>query len=110
MLHTPSPHRYVNLRSPEAYLRAVEQGTLPEASCEALSPEDLFAERLAMGLRLRSGVDWEGVCAAYGQNPEPRRPEVARLVEHGLAALRGGRLSLTDTGADLHSAIAARLI
>jgi putative oxygen-independent coproporphyrinogen III oxidase len=110
MLHTPSPYRYVNLRSPEAYLRAVEQGTPPEASREALSPEDLFAERLAMGLRLRLGVDWEGVCAAYGQDPEPRRAEVARLVEHGLAELRGGRLILTDAGADLHSAIAARLI
>jgi len=110
MLHAPSPYRYVNLRSAEAYLRAVEQGTLPEASREALSPEELFAERLAMGLRLRSGVDWEAVCAAYGQDPAPRRAEVARLVEHGLATLRGGRLVLTDAGADLHSAVSARLI
>jgi oxygen-independent coproporphyrinogen-3 oxidase len=110
MLHMPSPHRYVNLRSAEAYLRAVEQGTLPEASREELGPEELFAERLAMGLRLRSGVDWEAVCSAYGQDPAPRRAEVARLVEHGLAALHGGRLVLTDAGADLHSAICARLI
>ncbi len=110
MLHTPAAHRYVNLRSPEAYLRAVEQGALPEASREALSSEELFEERLAMGLRLRSGVDWEAVCTAYGQSLEPRRVEVARLVEHGLAVLRGGRLVLTDTGADLHSAVCARLI
>jgi oxygen-independent coproporphyrinogen-3 oxidase len=110
MLHTPSPYRYVNLRSAEAYLRSVEQGTLPEASREELSPEELFAERLAMGLRLRSGVDWEAVCSAYGQDPAPRRVEVARLVEHGLAALHGERLVLTDAGADLHSAICARLI
>jgi putative oxygen-independent coproporphyrinogen III oxidase len=110
MLRTPSPHRYVNLRSAEAYLRAVEQGTLPEASREELGLEELFAERLAMGLRLRSGVDWVAVCRAYEQDPEPRRVEVARLVEHGLAALDGGRLVLTDAGADLHSAICARLI
>lgn len=110
MLHMPSPHRYVNLRSAEAYLRAVEQGALPEASREALGPQELFAERLAMGLRLRSGVDWEAVCSAYGQDPAPRRAEVARLVEHGLATLHGGRLVLTDAGADLHSAICARLI
>jgi putative oxygen-independent coproporphyrinogen III oxidase len=110
MLHAPSPHRYVNLRSAEAYLRAVEQGALPEASREALGPEELFAERLAMGLRLRSGVDWEAVCAAYGQDPAPRRAEVARLVEHGLATLREGRLVLTEAGADLHSAVCARLI
>ncbi|WP_224361176.1 radical SAM family heme chaperone HemW [Hyalangium versicolor] len=110
MLHTPAPHRYVNLRSTEAWLRAVEQGALPEASREELGPQELFEERLAMGLRLRSGVDWEAVCAAYGQDPEPRRAEVARLVAHGLATLHGGRLVLTETGADLHSAICARLI
>jgi oxygen-independent coproporphyrinogen-3 oxidase len=110
MLHTPVPHRYVNLRSAEAYLRAVEEGSLPEASREELSSEELFAERLAMGLRLRSGVDWEAVCATYGQDPEPRRAEVARMVAHGLAEPRGRRLVLTDAGADLHSAICARLI
>lgn len=110
MLHAPSPHRYVNLRSTEAYLRAVEQGALPEASREPLSPEDLFAERLSMGLRLRSGVDWEALCQAYGQEVQPRRTEVARLVKHGLAELREQRLVLTDAGADLHSAICAKLL
>lgn len=110
MLHTPTPHRYMNLRSAETYLRTVEQGKPPEASREELSQEELFAERLAMGLRLRSGVDWEGVCAAYGQDPEPRRAEIARLVEHGLATQQGRRLILTDKGADLHSAISAKLI
>ena len=84
---------------------------VPSANCrEALSPEDLFAERLAMGLRLRSGVDWEAVCAAYGQDPEPRRVEIGHLVHHGLATLQGGRLVVTEAGADLHSAIAAKLI
>jgi putative oxygen-independent coproporphyrinogen III oxidase len=110
MLHVPSPHRYVNLRGTEAYLRAVEQGTLPEASREALSPEDLFAERLSMGLRLRSGVDWEALCQAYGQEAGPRRAEVARLVRHGLAVVRDPRLVLTEAGADLHSAICAKLL
>jgi oxygen-independent coproporphyrinogen-3 oxidase len=110
MLHVPTPHRYVNLRSPEKYMGAVEGGRLPEDSREALGPEELFAERLAMGLRLSGGVDWEAVCARYGQDPEPRRAEVARLVEHGLATLKEGRLALTEAGADLHSAISARLI
>ncbi|XXF79221.1 radical SAM family heme chaperone HemW [Myxococcaceae bacterium GXIMD 01537] len=110
MLHTPAPYRYVNGRSPEKYLRAVEAGTLPEDSREALGPEELFAERLAMGLRLRGGVDWEAVCARYGQDPEPRRVEIARFVDRGLAVVKDGRLSLTDAGADLHSAISARLI
>ncbi|WP_426749161.1 radical SAM family heme chaperone HemW [Myxococcus sp. Y35] len=110
MLLSPEPHRYVNLRSPERYLTEVEAGRLPEDGREALGPEELFAERLAMGLRLVSGVDWEAVCERYGQPVEPRRAEVARLVEHGFATLRDGRLALTEKGADVHSAVCARLI
>lgn len=106
----PSGSRYVNLRGSDAYMRAAEEGQLPESSREALTPQELFEERLAMGLRLRSGVDWAAVCARYGQDPEPRRAEIARLVQHGLARLDGPRLVLTDAGADVHSAIAARLL
>jgi oxygen-independent coproporphyrinogen-3 oxidase len=106
----PSGYRYVNLRGSDAYLRAAEEGQLPESSREALTPQELFEERLAMGLRLRSGVDWEAVCARYGQDPAPRRAEIARLIQHGLARLDGPRLVLTDAGADVHSAIAARLL
>ncbi|RJS17453.1 coproporphyrinogen III oxidase [Corallococcus sp. H22C18031201] len=110
MLLTPEPHRYVNQRSPEVYLRAVEEGRLPEASREPLSQDELFAERLSMGLRLVSGVDWEAVCARYSQPVESRRGEVAQLVEHGFATLREGRLALTDRGLDVHSAVCARLL
>jgi oxygen-independent coproporphyrinogen-3 oxidase len=106
----PEGSRYVNPRGSGAYLRAVEEGRPVEASREALGAEELFAERLSMGLRLRSGVDWEAVCMRYGQSPEPRRAEVARLVRHGLARLEGARLVLTDAGADVHSAICARLL
>jgi putative oxygen-independent coproporphyrinogen III oxidase len=110
MLLSPTPHRYVNLRSPEAYLKAVEEGRAPEASREELGPDELFAERLSMGLRLVSGVDWEAVCERYGQPVEPRRAEVARLVSHGFATLKGRRLALTERGADVHSAVCARLL
>ena len=107
----PRGSRYVNPRGSGAYLRAVEEGrSLEMAEREALGPEELFEERLSMGLRLRSGVDWEAVCRRYGQSPEPRRAEVARLVRHGLARLDGPRLVLTDAGADVHSAICARLL
>jgi putative oxygen-independent coproporphyrinogen III oxidase len=115
MLHVPGSGglagaRYTNLRSPEQYLTAVEAGRLPEASREALSAHELFEERLSMALRLRSGVEWEALLAAYGEDPAPRRPEVQRLVQHGLATLSGPRLTLTDAGADVHSAVCARLI
>ena len=106
----PTGYRYVNPRGSDAWMRAVEAGGPLDASREALGPQELFEERLAMGLRLRSGVDWEAVCTRHGMDPEPRRAEVARLVRHGLARLDGPRLVLTDAGADVHSAICARLM
>ncbi|MBF5045125.1 radical SAM family heme chaperone HemW [Aggregicoccus sp. 17bor-14] len=115
MLHAPGSgglagSRYTNLRSPEQYLRAVEAGRLPEASREALGARELFEERFAMALRLRSGVQWEPLLRAYGEDPAAREAELGRLVAHGLATLREGRLTLTDAGADVHSEVCARLI
>lgn len=102
--------RYANHRSPERYLKAVAEGSLPESSRETLSPGDLFEERLAMGLRLASGVDLDAVCAAFGEDPQRRAPLVADLLAHGLAARIDGRIRLTNRGAELHSEICARLL
>lgn len=111
LLESPrAGRRYANVRSAEQYLAAVEAGRMPEASSERLGPKELFEERLAMGLRLSTGVDVEAVCGAYGFPARPRREEIDRLVAKGLAAREGGRVKLTEAGADLHSAIAARLM
>ena len=87
-----------------------DAGRLLSARLHPHPGEELFAERLSMGLRLVSGVDWEAVCERYGQPVEPRRAEVERLVAHGFATRHGRRLALTERGADVHSAICARLL
>jgi oxygen-independent coproporphyrinogen-3 oxidase len=102
--------RYANHRSAEKYLAEVEAGRLPEKSREALGPLERFEERVAMGLRLASGLDLEAVCEAYGQPFEARRAFVEALVREGLAVHEGRRLRLTDEGLDVHSAISARLM
>jgi oxygen-independent coproporphyrinogen-3 oxidase len=102
--------RYSNHRSAEVYLRALAQGQLAEASREVLSPLEQFEERVAMGLRLVTGVDLEAVCADFGQPFASRRATVNHLVKAGLANETLGRLRLTDGGLDLHSAISARLM
>lgn len=102
--------RYQNPRSAEAYLTAVEQGRVPDASVEQLSGSELFSERLAMGLRLSTGVDIEGVCKAFGKSWPERRPKVERLLKEGLAEMKDGRVALTFRGADLHSAICAEIL
>jgi oxygen-independent coproporphyrinogen-3 oxidase len=102
--------RYANVRSAEKYLALVESNQLPEKGREALSDVERFEERVAMGLRLASGVDLEAVCEAFGQSYAARKAFVEALVSEGLAVHDGGRLRLTDEGLDVHSAIAARLM
>jgi putative oxygen-independent coproporphyrinogen III oxidase len=107
---SPTPFRYSNHRSPERYLRDVKELKLPEAWREALGNRELFEERLAMGLRLSSGIDLDAVCAEFGEPIAKRREEIGRLIAGGFARRRGRRVALTERGANLHSSVCARLI
>jgi len=102
--------RYSNHRSAERYFLDVEAGRVPEANREPLGSAELFAERLAMGLRLAQGIDLAGVCSAFGLPTEARQAEADKMVKRGLARWEGPRLSLTPEGADLHSAVSAALL
>ncbi len=102
--------RYSNQRSAERYLEAAESGRPVEVQVESLGREELFAERLAMGLRLASGVALHAACAAYGMEPGSRLRVAHGLVRDGFARWEGERLVLTLRGADVHSEICARLM
>ncbi len=112
--------RWQNHRSAERYLQSVEAGALPVAGEEALGPEELFAERVAMGLRLAPGpapsargLDLRGVCERFGVPYEPKRERAGALVKRGLLTHPEGapdRYAPTDEGLDLHSAVAAWLM
>jgi oxygen-independent coproporphyrinogen-3 oxidase len=102
--------RYSNPRSADRYLWAVEEGKVPSASRERLGRKELFEERLAMGLRLASGVGVAAVCELFGEPWEPRMKKIEKWVARGLARWDGKRLALTDAGADLHSALCAEIL
>lgn len=102
--------RFFNERGTERYLKAVEEGRLPEADRESLDREELFAERAAMGLRLVNGIDLPRLCESSGQSWAAREKKVEQLVKNGLASWKQGRVALTQKGLDLHSAISAQLI
>lgn len=102
--------RYSNHRGAQRYGADVDAGRLPQASEEVLAADELFAERLSMGLRLVSGVDVDAVAADFGRTLDARRPLIGRLVAEGLAAWRDGRLALTPRGLDVHSSVAAALL
>jgi len=96
-------------RSAERWFADVEAGRLPEASREALGPEELFVERLMLGLRLVCGLDVERLAREHGRPPLSER--LARLEGEGLGR-RGpdGRFRLTRRGLLLHSEVCTRLL
>lgn len=102
--------RYTNHRSADRYLGELEAGKLPERASEQLSGAERFEERVAMGLRLTSGLALREVCERFGEPWQPRAALIEQLVTEGFARLEQGRLALTDRGLDLHSAISARLM
>lgn len=102
--------RYGNVRSPEKYLSAIEAGTLPEQWSEELSGNDLFRERMVMGLRRTAGVDLVEVCRLYREDPAPLEKHARELVDQGFATFEGGVLALNERGLDFHSEIAMRFI
>lgn len=102
--------RFTNLRGSEHYLSTVESGALPENERETLSVEERFEERLAMGLRLSTGVDIRRLCDVFQQPFSRREEQVNRFIRDGFAEWHDGRLRLTRRGMDVHSEVAARLI
>ena len=91
--------RWQNHRSAEKWFADVEREKLPEASIENLTDEQLREERVAMGLRLVSGVEVDG-----------RDELVQRFESQGLLTREGKRARLTERGFDLHSSVAAALM
>lgn len=102
--------RYMNVRTPEQWFPALEDGRLPERERELLCAQDLFHERLFTGLRLVEGLDLAALDALCGTRLLVQQQVLlAELARAGLARFDGRRLALTDAGLDLHTDVAGRL-
>jgi putative oxygen-independent coproporphyrinogen III oxidase len=96
-------------RSTERWFSDVEAGRLPEAESELLGPQELFSERLMLGLRFTSGLDVEALVEAFSE--ASRGKLLAELRTQGLAEeAPSGRVRLTRRGLLLHSDVCARLL
>ena len=93
------PVRLVNARLPRRYVAALDAGASPVVSVEPLSPEDLYTERVMLGLRLREGLESREIAGA--------EETVRRYVDLGLLEVDNegdlpdgavGRTRLTDRG------------
>lgn len=104
-------YRYGNPRTPEAYLAAVERGGAPEVERDEIPKEELFTERLFLGLRLAAGFDLEAAAAeTVGALPRATLAEIEPLVAQGLLERDGRILRCTERGLDFHTEVAVRLM
>lgn len=89
--------RHWNLRTPERYVRAIEEGRSPEAGAEELEPDERRVEGLQLAIRTRDGVPAAEVA-----------DEVVVELE-GLVERRADRVVLTPAGRLLANEVAIRL-
>jgi oxygen-independent coproporphyrinogen-3 oxidase len=102
--------RYSNKRAPEFYLADIESGALSEKDREEVNARDIFLERLFTGLRITEGLDLTHLDNLCGTDAATRHSSrLARLAADGFLTWDGQRVSLTDRGFDMHTAIAADL-
>jgi len=91
--------RWSNILKTESYIDSVTATGRAEAERRELSVEDLAAEALFMGLRLREGISLEEFRREYSLDIIERyKGELVRLEEAGLVEVTGQRLSLTQEG------------
>lgn len=84
------------LKSPEAWLEAVETGGHGVEQDELLTPHELADEYLLMGLRLAEGIDLKRLEAIDGRVLDA--PRLRELEAQGFVRRSGDRLKATDRG------------
>jgi len=105
------PRRYHDILGVDAYIAAVAEGRLPVAEVIELTPEDLRAETMFMGLRLNIGVGEAHFAGRCGLSLDEAYGEVlAELVEQGLVERSDGRVRLTPRGRMLGNRVFERFV
>ena len=94
--------RYTNLKHPERYCAAVENGEAIAFESEELTPEKLRIETIMLGLRMNAGLDVSEL--------ELPSSKLSLLVERGWIAEGDSVVRLTPEGRHFCSEVALELI
>ncbi|MDE2321998.1 MAG: radical SAM family heme chaperone HemW [candidate division NC10 bacterium] len=90
--------RFYNELLPARYVSAIAERGIAVACGEELSAEMLRAERLMLGLRLRTGLDVDVLKDALGVEDLSASDRVTRLLDDGFLRLNEGRVQITERG------------
>ncbi len=106
--------RMVNAKHPARYYRAlIEEHGSPVTHTEQLSSQDVYTERIMLGLRLKEGLDLSTVYGPRGANSagaERVASEIEKYERLGLLNSRGGRVALTLEGRYLADGIVTDIL
>lgn len=89
--------RYANTKATPRWCETLEEGALPVASHEELTPRQRLAERLILGLRLADGVPSTWLDERLAGDA-PLRRRVGAWQAQNLLASANGRARLTEAG------------
>ncbi len=107
----PDPHRYANRLTIDDYLHALHVGQRPVAEIIPLTPADLYAETMMMGLRLNIGVSSAHFAARCGAALDAvYADEIADLVAQGWLTRDAERVSFTPRGRMIGNQIFQRFL
>jgi putative oxygen-independent coproporphyrinogen III oxidase len=99
--------RWWNVKHPRAYAQRLTGGVTPAAAREVLTEDEIYDERVLLGVRLATGLPIDGL-------RPPGRRAVAALIADGLvhqrAALRDRRLVLSARGRLLADGVVRRIV
>jgi oxygen-independent coproporphyrinogen-3 oxidase len=105
------PRRYANLCGVDSYIEAVQAGRRPLDDLIDLTPQDLYAETMFMGLRLNVGVSRDHFRQRCGVAMEEIfGPTLAELTELGLLEQNASGVRLTPRGRMLGNQVFARFV
>ncbi len=103
--------RIHNVTGLDDYLRMVQGGNRPVATCEELEPMRKMGETLVMGLRMNRGVCLDEVGGRFGLDPLKQFSSVWEWgLESGLLERKGARVRLTARGRRLSNALFSQLV
>ncbi|AUW58141.1 coproporphyrinogen III oxidase [Sphingobium sp. SCG-1] len=99
-------------KKPENWMSAVARNGHGLKSEDALAPEERATEALLMGLRLREGVDLDGIAAISGIAPAALvdRQAIERLSDLGFVQASGSHLQVLPAGMLLLDAILPQVV
>jgi oxygen-independent coproporphyrinogen-3 oxidase len=105
------PRRYHDILGVDAYIAAVSAGRPPVAEVVELSPEDLRAETMLMGLRLSRGVGAAHFAARCGLSLDAAYgATLAELAAQGLVERTPDRVRLSPRGRMLGNRVFERFV